>query len=588
MSLISLSLIIGALTGTDAFKQTGQSAPLNKPYDQEFADRYSPLKYLGGLGPYSVRSGNGISTDIPAGCEVDQVVMLQRHGERYPSPSSVKPQRAVLEKIFKSHPEPFTGDLAFLNSWEYFLKSDGDAGLEITTGPYSGLADLFEKGSTFHGRYGHLWDGESSVPLFTTGSERVIQSARSFGRGFFGYNYTDVAQVNIISEDPSAGGNAISPYFCGLEERTECKVPDPTDLDSVYDIEYPDFDVAAIRLNENHGLHLTAADVSQLFEIGSFDVSVHGDSPWLDVFTRSEWSAYNYRQGLWFYCNFGHGSKIGRSYGTNWANATTKVLNQGPEDSGLPLVLNFGHDSDITNFLGGMNILSPLKELTTDKVSFDTRWDISDITPMGAQLVIERLKCEAPGLTNSTDLRSANATVPDSFLNASYGTPEFNVSTSYFSPNYTNSTVNSTAIYPNSSVSYDNETITAPYSNTTIQVTNGTNGSVIVNNVTSVYGFNLTEGTTNNTPLESSYFVRLVLNDAVLPMDNCYNGPGYSCSLEDWTDYVAQQAKLNNFVETCKPEEEGVPAYIDYYWNYNKTTDEDVPDYIPWQGSPLV
>lgn len=558
MFVISLSLILIALTGdSHAFKPSGKSVPVNKPYDQKFTDRYSPLKYLGGLGPYSSRSGNGISTDVPAGCEIDQVVLLQRHGERYPSASDAKAQRSVLEKIADSTSGPYTGDLTFLNSWEYFLESEGDAGLEITKGPYAGTADAFEKGSTFFGRYGHLWDKQSGVPFFVSGSERVIQTARSWGRGFAGYNYTDIAEVNVISESPEAGGNSLSPYFCELDEWTECSVPDNTQLNSLYNIAYPEYDEAAIRLNTEHGLHLTAADIFQLFEIASFDVSAHGDSPWLDVFTRDEWNAYEYQKGLWFYCNFGGGSKKGRAFGTNLANATTAVLNQGPGGSGLPLLLNFLHDTDITSFLGGLDILSPLKELRADKVTFDTRWEISDIVPMGAQLTLERLKCRAPDLTNSSDFVSANATLPNSYLNASYGQP-VKSNTSYFSPNYKNST--------------------------TVSLTNG---SVSDSNTTSVYGYNITAGSTDGAELNDSYFVRLLLNEAVVPLDFCYEGPGYSCSLEDWTAHVSAQAAANNYNATCKPESSDVPAYFDFYWNYNQSTSETVTDHINWLGSPL-
>ena len=522
MSSFFLSLVLSAL-GIAAFKPSGEEIPLLPTYDQRFEDRYSPLKYLGPYGPFSSRSGNGISTDVPAGCEVDQVVLLQRHGERYPSASSYEEQRAAVDKIYASLPEGevFHDDLAFLNRWQFFLDDENYTGLMVETGPYSGMADLYGKGAAFRSRYGHLWDGQSTVPLFASDSERVIQSSHAFGRGFFGYNYTDVAKINVISESKKVGANAISPGYCHNVDSTECELPNPEKSSGLDSVIYPEFDKAAVRLNEQHNLSLTGSDIFALLEVTAFDIMVRGYSPWLNVFTREELLAYHYRMGIKFYCYSGHGSQSARAFGTNWANATNTLLNQGPE-AGLPLALNFGHDSDIVAFLGGLNILKPLKPLDPNRVTFDSRWEISDIVPMGAQLVIERLKCAAPGLSNHTDLVDANATLPESVLNNTIGNATANSTYGYFDPNTTAS------------------------------------------------GFNRSNGTNPGGPVEKSTFVRLLLNDAVLPLDDCYEGPGYICAFDDWNAIVAKQTAANKYVDTCQPQHNGYPEHLSYYWDWEE------------------
>lgn len=590
-----LYLLIVVITETEAFRPSGDPQPLNrKPFDQTFDEQYSPLKYMGNVGPYSSRRGEGISTEIPAGCEIDQVVLLSRHGERYPSPHDAAIQKDLYELILKSHPEPFSGDLEFLNHWTYFLESDGDIGLEISSGPYSGLVDAYQKGSAFAGRYGHLWDGESGVPIFASSSERVVESARQFGKGFFNANYSDIAQINIISEAKSAGANALSANFCDNKLISNCPVDLSQGFDGIFNIVFPEFDVAAIRLNEEHNLNLTGKDIGVLFEIGAFDVSARGNSPWLDVFTREEWLAYAYRRSLHFYCYFGHGSDISQAYGTNWANATTALLNQGP--SYLPLVLNFGHDTDITNFLSGIGALVPSKEMSTERVTFGAHYDIDDIVPMGAQLILERLKCHAPGSTNSTDLAGSSSSLSDSLLNSTNGDLDVNQvpPEGYISPDFTNSTVANSSGVLADSTQYLNGTLLGPYANTTTVVVNdttlqnGTLQTVNVTQITTVYGFNATNGTSNEQPVEDSFFVRVILNDAVLPLDFCYDGPGYSCSLSNWTEHIADRLSQHNFTETCQAEKNGVPSTIDFYWNYNKSTELDSAKYIPWQGKPVM
>jgi acid phosphatase len=64
-------------------------------------------------------------------------------------------------------------------------------------------------------------------------------------------------------------------------------------------------------------------------------------------------------------------------------------------------------------------------------------------------------------------------------------------------------------------------------------------------------------------------FVRLVLNEAVLPFNKCTSGPGYSCSLGDYTSIVSRN--LVDYKSTCKVPS-SYPQSLDFWWNYNTTT----------------
>ena len=89
---------------------------------QASVQSYNILNFLGGSAPYIQRQGYGISTDIPQGCKLEQVQLLSRHGERYPTTNKGKAFEAIYKKL-ESYNETFKGDLAFLNDgYTYFVK----------------------------------------------------------------------------------------------------------------------------------------------------------------------------------------------------------------------------------------------------------------------------------------------------------------------------------------------------------------------------------------------------------------------------------------------------------------------------------
>lgn len=155
--------------------------PMNAPYQQSFQDGYSILKHVGGYGPYANRASYGIGRDPPEGCAVDQVLMLRRHGERFPLVAQGEAMTKVLDKIHQSNSGAWTNDLQFLNRWEFFIPDLGNLELESFAGPYSGLLGTYLHGTEYRARYGHLWDGQTTVPIFVADWMRVTQTARKFG-----------------------------------------------------------------------------------------------------------------------------------------------------------------------------------------------------------------------------------------------------------------------------------------------------------------------------------------------------------------------------------------------------------------------
>lgn len=77
-------------------------------------------------------------------------------------------------------------------------------------------------------------------------------------------------------------------------------------------------------------------------------------------------------------------------------------------------------------------------------------------------------------------------------------------------------------------------------------------------------------------------YVRVVLNEAVVPFQTCQNGPGYSCPLSNYTALINA---LPDFDTTCGINAT-VPQYVTFFWDYNTTTALDYQNgSIAWRES---
>ena len=483
-----ITVLAGAMAAAYTPNKQGSQYryPFAQPYDQSFLDGYSILKHLGGQGPYSNRRSYGIARDPPDGCTVDQVIMLKRHGERWPEAGPAARFTASLDKIYAAATDSktFAGALEFLNRWTYFVPEGRYVALETFNGPYAGLLEAYKHGADYGVRYGHLWDptaANMTIPMFTSGYERIAMTARQFGQGFFGWNYSDVVALNIVPEAAYRGADSLTPTCLADNDTAVCR--------SLTN-DQPQFAVAAQRISrQTPGLALNSTDVYNLMQMTAYELNVRGYSDWVDVFSLDEWVAFSYTQDLSFYYCAGPGDKNMKAVGAVYANASLSLLNEGPDKAGA-LFLNFCHDTNITPVLAALGVSSPAEDLPLDRIPFPNAYTVSDIMPMGGHLTIERLACNATAVSDA--------------------------------------------------------------------------------------------GT----------YVRLVLNEAVVPFAGCQDGPGFSCALSNYTKLVSDA--LPDFISTCGFNE-SYPQYLDFWWNYNTTRayDYDAQHPIPageglltYEGTP--
>lgn len=72
-------------------------------------------------------------------------------------------------------------------------------------------------------------------------------------------------------------------------------------------------------------------------------------------------------------------------------------------------------------------------------------------------------------------------------------------------------------------------------------------------------------------------YVRFIVNDAVIPIEGCSDGPGFSCELGDFEEFIKKRQEDFSLIKDCKTPDD-IPQELTFYWdyeekNYNATAD---------------
>lgn len=359
------------------------------------------LYHLGGTGPW-VQKVDGIFTnDIgpPAGCKVEQVHMLSRHGERYPTKNAGDRLINVLDKLETSS-KPLSGDLGFVDDWTFFV-NDPDSEFEqlTTTGPFSGTLETFATGVKLRTRYRHLIPkGKSAIQkmkIWASDSDRVEATARYLASGLFGLPLSDFASVEIVPETVERGADTLTPSeSCSKYRNDDVDGHDhgTTQLAKFQRIyTKPILQRFEKQLGAHNNVTLTFEDIFSMQEMCGFETTIRGKSPWCDLFTQDEWESFEYARDLYHYYRSGPGNKYSKSMGVPWMNATLQLLEKGP--SAGPFFLSFTHDSDMIPTFNMLDLFHDEEPLPSTHVAHRRSWRTSQVVPMGGRLVIERLSC---------------------------------------------------------------------------------------------------------------------------------------------------------------------------------------------------
>lgn len=95
------SLLVGVSLAVAGVSAAGQilapTQDINFPVSETATD---PLKWLGANGPwYAGPDVNGISSEVPDNCYVDQAAYILRHGSRYPDTGAYAGWVSMQERV---------------------------------------------------------------------------------------------------------------------------------------------------------------------------------------------------------------------------------------------------------------------------------------------------------------------------------------------------------------------------------------------------------------------------------------------------------------------------------------------------------
>ncbi|KAH5224373.1 hypothetical protein HBI62_118900 [Parastagonospora nodorum] len=360
------------------------------------------LYHLGDNGPWVEKVIDVVDGGIavPEGCRVEQVHMMARHAERYPTKKAGDNQRAIVERM-KQQNTMFGGNFAFFNDWKLFWSSDDNLEQLTSTGPFSGTLGSFTTGVRLRTRYKHLLSKALSsqpdrpIRFWASDSRRVIETSRHFALGFFGINYqlNNTAELQVISEHSSLGADSLTPGRTCLNNKKDTAEGQKKGYDLMGEYRATYIPPIRARLQGQLAMNLTDQNIYAMQEMCGFETTVRGRSDWCDVFTQDEFLAFEYARDLLHYYRAGPGQKYAASMGWLWLNATTNLLAQG--SAAGPLFFSFVHDGDIAPMITALDIINDDEHLPVTHIPHERKWRKSQVSPMGGRIIFELLSCRA-------------------------------------------------------------------------------------------------------------------------------------------------------------------------------------------------
>ncbi|KAK7206363.1 histidine phosphatase superfamily [Myxozyma melibiosi] len=394
-----------------------QQLAFTKPLDDLFATDWHLFRHLGGYSPWIPHIHHKGSQDntikdgeLPETCTVEQVHMLSRHAERFPTVSvGLKMKQLVRRMRDEAGPEIFP----FLDRWELFFDVDEATGksrqLEQLTvsGKYAGVDRARLAGEKLRGIYGHLIEQQdsntSATSIFSCSCDRVVDTADQFATGFFG-NDTSFNHVIVPDRDASRGGDTLTPVKACTRYREDALAgrPNSNTMADLYKLSY--LTPTAERLRQIYkSFEFSVSELWTMQELCGFDILATGneDSPWCALFTKREWEQFEYARDLLHYYRTGPGTPYSEVMGYIYLNATSQLLREGPEKVGK-IFLSFAHDGDLVPLITTLGLFEQHTPLPTTHAVDDRAWRLSSVVPMGGRIVFERVSCTSSSSSSSS------------------------------------------------------------------------------------------------------------------------------------------------------------------------------------------
>ncbi|KAK9460610.1 histidine phosphatase superfamily [Lipomyces oligophaga] len=425
-------------------------------YDDNSNGEWSLFDHLGGYSPWIPHTGikgaadldnSSIPAPLPESCTVNQVHLLSRHFERYPTRRVGMTMKSLVERMRladRLHRESHknTPLFPFLKSWKLFFDVDMATGhseqLEqlTTRGKYAGTVRAREAGKLLRSRYLHLipMDAEPNpydvleesyvddeeedgwpetgqhkhTSIYSCSCDRVMDTARAFGAGFFGSRQVRKSVRHVVIPDyaPSRGGDTLTPVKACSEYREDPVVgrQQGPAMAEAYKSEY--LRHTSSRLRDLYDFEFSHSDLWTMQELCGFEILATGKdtNPWCEMFTHEEWAAFEYARDVLHYYRTGPGTPYSEVMGFLYLNATAYLLEH-PDEVDSKLFLSFAHDGDLVPLITALGLFRDQEPLPASHLVPDREWRLSTVVPMGGRIVFERVSCGTASSADSTGVR---------------------------------------------------------------------------------------------------------------------------------------------------------------------------------------
>jgi acid phosphatase len=375
---------------------------------------------------------------------------------------------------------------------------------------------------------------------------RVLQTAKAFVQGYLGFSTaTNGSVISVTSTGfPGAIGDSLSP-------SDQC----PNFLDTsganytaIWDaIWQPPVQERLQALIEGN-LTILTTDVDQMPYLCGFETHILGRlSPWCDVFTDEELKQYEYEQDLRYYYGLGPGTDVPKKMMMPFLNSLVGLLAQGPNITGthtdgsifnVPnLIMSFLNDGQLTELVTASGVFDNQTPLSATEKDDDRLFIASHFVSMRGTVAFERLNCiVSPDSGSSSSSGYPNATISTSgYFNTTASTP----STRQACGGKPNPTTLTTAARDSSS--------SAPASTSAAAVTSAPSYP-----------------TFQRRQASNATYIRIRVNDAVYPVPSCQSGPGSSCLLSDYVEYIQEKYEAEgDWLTNCNVTTEGAPTKVE-------------------------
>ena len=381
-------------TSDDIFRNLGTTSPYHPAYDlfpETFHHRV-----------------------LPPQCKIKQVHFLHRHGARYPTgtggPSGFGEKIKAAQKLGTLK---VSGDYEFLKHWEYKL------GENLLV--HKGAQELFDSGVKAYYDYAELLDGYDKKPVIrTTSQSRMVDSARYWALGFFGWDMDKKVNIEVLTEAP-LHKSPLSPYYT-------CPAFFSPKAINVLTWHLKFLKEATKRVQEHvKGVPITSSDVSQMVSLCAYETVSQGYSDFCKLFTKKDFEEFSYENDLKFQTVFGFMSTGGKAMGLGWVQEFLHRLKKEPmkgpwttqnkkldEDETYfpidqPIYADFTHDAVIQTILTTLNMRQVADELSGFHMDENRKYRTSRVVPFGARLVFEVMDCDG---TDYIRVKMNDAVVP--------------------------------------------------------------------------------------------------------------------------------------------------------------------------------